>query len=70
MGDHVFKRREIIPLLEILRPDRPAGEFPDLKSAGGTSTIVESRGGVSVAVVCVLGRTLHEHTLGLPVSRG
>ncbi|MBN2448310.1 MAG: YmdB family metallophosphoesterase, partial [Phycisphaerae bacterium] len=56
MGDHVFKRREIVPLLESSdRIVRPAN-FPT-EAAGREVTVVESRDGVSVAVLCVVGRT-------------
>ena len=56
MGDHVYKRREIVPLLEgSHRVIRPANLPPE--AAGRGYTIVESRSGVQVAVMCVLGRT-------------
>ncbi len=56
MGDHVYKRREILPLLESSdRIVRPANLAPE--AVGRTSCVVESRGGVRVGVVCVLGRT-------------
>lgn len=55
MGDHIYKRREIVPLLQ--RSDRivkPANLPPE--AAGRDHTVVASRGGVPVAVVSVLGR--------------
>jgi metallophosphoesterase (TIGR00282 family) len=56
MGDHVYKRREVQPLLESSnRIVRPANLPPE--AVGREITIVESRGGVRVAVLTVLGRT-------------
>ena len=55
MGDHVYKRSEIIPYLkESDRIVRPAN-FP-ADAPGRGYTIVESRSGVPVAVVNLLGR--------------
>jgi metallophosphoesterase (TIGR00282 family) len=56
MGDHVYKRREILPLLESSdRVVRPANLPPE--AVGREWTVVESKTGVSVAIACVLGRT-------------
>ena len=56
MGDHVYKRRDILPLLEssdrVIRPAHLPSE-----AIGREWTVVESKGGVRVAVLCVLGRT-------------
>ena len=56
MGDHVYRRREILPLLESSdRIVRPANFPPE--ATGRQVTLVETAGGVRVAVLCVLGRT-------------
>lgn len=56
MGDHVFKRREVMPLLESSdRIVRPANLPPE--ATGPELAIVEARHGVPVAVFAVLGRT-------------
>jgi metallophosphoesterase (TIGR00282 family) len=59
MGDHTFRKREVLPILESSeRLIRPAN-FP-VTSVGGAvgkgMTIVTSRGGVRVAVLNVMGR--------------
>jgi metallophosphoesterase (TIGR00282 family) len=55
MGDHVYKKKEIMPLLErhqtILRP----ANFPP-EAPGAEFTIVTARDGTPVAVFTVLGR--------------
>ena len=55
MGDHVYKKKDIMPLLamhgEILRP----ANFP-LEAPGSEYTIVTARDGSRVAVFTVLGR--------------
>lgn len=55
-GDHVFRRREILPLLStderVLRP----GNF-SARAAGKGLTVLETAAGVPVGVVNVLGRT-------------
>lgn len=56
MGDHVFKRRETLPLLEQTdRVVRPAN-LPR-EATGHEMTIVSSRSGERIAVFTVLGRT-------------
>jgi 2',3'-cyclic-nucleotide 2'-phosphodiesterase len=56
MGDHVYKRREIIPFLgQTDRIVRPANFAPE--AAGRDHTIVELANGARLAVCCVLGRT-------------
>jgi len=56
MGDHVFRRREIIPLLkESDRILRPANLPPE--AAGRGWTVLESQSGFPFAVVNLLGRT-------------
>lgn len=56
MGDHTYRKREIVPLLEqsdrLIRP----GNFPP-SSIGKGWCIVSSRSGVRVAVLQILGRT-------------
>ena len=56
MGDHVYKRRETLPLLEssdrVVRPANLARE-----ATGRDFAIAESRNGTPVAVFIVLGRT-------------
>ncbi len=54
-GDHVFQRREIFPMMkEDARIVRPAN-YPE-GSVGRGFTVVESRSGVPVGVVNLLGR--------------
>lgn len=56
MGDHIYRRREIMPLLESeARIVRPANYPPE--AIGHEVAIVEARNGVRVAVVSLLGRT-------------
>ncbi|HET6442927.1 MAG TPA: TIGR00282 family metallophosphoesterase [Phycisphaerae bacterium] len=56
MGDHVFRRREIVPLLqESDRILRPANLPPE--AAGRGWTVLESQSGFPFAVVNLLGRT-------------
>lgn len=56
MGDHIYKRLEIVQALESSeRIVKPANLPPE--SAGREFTIVQSRGGVPVAVISLLGRT-------------
>ena len=56
LGDHAFRKREVLPLLEqserLIRP----GNFPPTAIGKGW-TVVKSRSGVSVAVLQVMGRT-------------
>ncbi|MFH1745447.1 MAG: TIGR00282 family metallophosphoesterase [Planctomycetota bacterium] len=56
MGDHIYRRREILPLLEaeehIVRPANLPRE-----ATGHELALVESRNGTRVAVISVLGRT-------------
>jgi metallophosphoesterase (TIGR00282 family) len=55
MGDHIYRRREIVPLLEssdrIVRPANLPAE-----AAGRSLTTVEARDGTQVAVISLLGR--------------
>jgi metallophosphoesterase (TIGR00282 family) len=56
MGDHVFKRRETLPLLESEdRVVRPANLPPE--ATGREITVVPAQNGHEVAVFVVLGRT-------------
>jgi hypothetical protein len=56
MGDHVFRRREILPLLaDSDRILRPANLPPE--AAGRGWTVLESQSGFPFAVVNLLGRT-------------
>ena len=56
MGDHIYRRREIVPLLEkenrIVRP----ANLPQ-EAAGREMTLIEARNGGRVAVISLLGRT-------------
>ena len=56
MGDHIYRRREILPLLDaeerIVRPANLPAE-----AAGRQLALVEARGGGRVAVISLLGRT-------------
>src|SRR3954470_21787115 len=55
LGDHAFRKREVLPLLEQSeRLIRPAN-FPP-PTVGRGSTIATSRSGVKVAVLNVMGR--------------
>ena len=55
LGDHCFRRSEIVPMLlandRIIRP----GNLPD-DAAGRGVTVAKTKAGVEVAVACVLGR--------------
>jgi metallophosphoesterase (TIGR00282 family) len=56
MGDHIYRRKELIPLLESTdRIVRPANLPPE--AVGCESTVVEARNGLRVGVVNLLGRT-------------
>lgn len=56
MGDHIYKRREVLPLLETSdRIMRPANLPHEAK--GRELVVVSARNGVSVAVISLLGRT-------------
>jgi metallophosphoesterase (TIGR00282 family) len=55
MGDHVYRRREIFPVLEKeARIVRPAN-YPN-NAPGRSHAIIRARNGVTVAVINVLGR--------------
>ncbi len=55
MGDHTYRRRELLPVLESSdRLIRPAN-FP-VEAVGRGHTIVKTAGGVSVAVIQIMGR--------------
>lgn len=55
MGDHIYKRKEIVPTLEQSeRIIRPANLPPE--AAGKEMTIVTARNGTRVAVISLLGR--------------
>ena len=55
LGDHIYRRREIVPVLEsqpnIVKP----ANFPDT-APGKEYAIVQARNGVQVAVISLLGR--------------
>jgi metallophosphoesterase (TIGR00282 family) len=56
MGDHIYRRREVLPLLETSdRIVRPANLPPE--ATGAEIAIIEARNGVRVAVISLLGRT-------------
>ena len=56
MGDHIYKRREIMPLLQTSdRVVRPANYPPE--AAGREIIVFETRGGVRVALISLIGRT-------------
>jgi len=56
MGDHIYRRREILPLLNADgRIVRPANYPPE--AVGRELALVETRGGVPIAVLSLLGRT-------------
>lgn len=56
LGDHAYKQKEIMPILEqdvrIVRP----GNFP-IQAPGRGWTVVETPSGTKLAVICLLGRT-------------
>ncbi len=55
LGDHIYRRREIYPVLrEQPRVVRPAN-FPD-SAPGRPWTVVQTAAGVSIAVISLLGR--------------
>jgi metallophosphoesterase (TIGR00282 family) len=55
LGDHIYRRKEIYPVLEN-EPNivKPANLPPD--SVGREWVVVEARGGVRVAIACLLGQ--------------
>ncbi len=56
MGDHIYRRRELLPLLETSdRIVRPANYPPE--SVGRPWTVLRAGNGVPVAVVSLMGRT-------------
>ena len=61
LGDHTYRKREVLPLLEqsdrLIRP----GNYPPT-SIGKGWTVVTSRAGVRVAVLQIMGR-LHMNTI-------
>jgi 2',3'-cyclic-nucleotide 2'-phosphodiesterase len=55
LGDHAFRKREVLPILESSdRVVRPAN-FPQ-PCVGRGLTIVKSRSGIQIAVMCLMGR--------------
>jgi len=62
-GDHVWDKKEVVPCLEretrLLRP----ANYPEA-AAGRGWTVVETAGGIRVAVCCLLGRVF----MNLPVD--
>ncbi|HEX4124947.1 MAG TPA: TIGR00282 family metallophosphoesterase [Tepidisphaeraceae bacterium] len=67
LGDHVYKRLDIVPTLQSSeRIVRPANLSAD--AAGRTHTIVATNSGVSVAVFCVLGRIFMNMPADSPFS--
>lgn len=55
MGDHVYKKREIFTLFGKGEPICKPGNFP-LDSPGPDHLVVETPSGVTVGIICVLGR--------------
>ena len=55
MGDHIYRRREIIPILEAERPIVKPANFP-ASAPGREWTVVTADNGVPVAVFSLLGR--------------
>jgi len=55
LGDHIYRRGEIIPTLESRRDIVKPANFPST-APGKPWTVVTSRGGVPVAVISLLGR--------------
>ena len=55
LGDHVYRRREIFPLLQTERADRPAGQLPPARP-GRDVTVLRTRQQVRVAFFTLLGR--------------
>jgi metallophosphoesterase (TIGR00282 family) len=56
MGDHIYKKREIISVLERGEPICKPANFP-LEAPGRDHILVESAAGVPVVVISLLGRT-------------
>ncbi|MBF0490753.1 MAG: TIGR00282 family metallophosphoesterase [Candidatus Omnitrophica bacterium] len=65
LGDHVWDKKEIMPYLdqkaEIIRP----ANFPD-GAPGRGSTIVETRQGIKVGVISLLGRSFMKYNVLCP----
>ncbi len=55
LGDHIYRRREIIPVLESQSNIVKPANFP-VTAPGKPWTVVTSRSGVPVAVISLLGR--------------
>ncbi len=55
MGDHIYKKREIIPILVKDEPICKPANFP-AEAPGRDHIIVETKGGVKVGIISVLGR--------------
>ncbi len=55
MGDHIYKKREIIPLLAKDEPICKPANFP-VEAPGRDHIIVETHTGVKVGIISVLGR--------------
>jgi metallophosphoesterase (TIGR00282 family) len=55
MGDHIYKKREIIPLLVKDEPVCKPANFP-AEAPGRDHVIVETKGGDRVGIISVLGR--------------
>jgi hypothetical protein len=56
MGDHLYKKADIIPALGTAEPIVKPANFP-AAAPGRDHVVVQARGGTPVAVVSVLGRT-------------
>jgi len=56
MGDHIYKKADLIPALEAGEPVVKPANLP-AAAPGRDHVIVQSKSGVSLAVVCLLGRT-------------
>jgi 2',3'-cyclic-nucleotide 2'-phosphodiesterase len=55
LGDHIYRRKEIIPILSAEANIVKPANFP-ASAPGRTWTVVETSGGVPVGVFCILGR--------------
>jgi metallophosphoesterase (TIGR00282 family) len=55
LGDHIYRRREIIPLLEAGEPIVKPANFPP-EAPGAAWHVVSTASGVPVAVISLLGR--------------
>ena len=56
LGDHIYKKAEIISTMDKGEPHLQAGQLPP-DAPGREFAVATARDGTSVAVLCVLGRT-------------